>query len=460
MGGTTHAARRTRARAVRRLTLPRRTLPRRTLPCRCLVAPAVIGFFGLVAACASEQFPPGGPILHTTPKITATIPESNAVNVKTSHVVIKFDRVMAETPQGASSLELMFLISPWTGTPNVDWHRDHITITPKKGYRRNTAYTVTMLPGVTDLHSNAIKTPFALTFSTGSTIPETVIRGVVFDWVANKVAAKAVVEAIARPDTSTVYITLADSNGRFALRHVPPGTYLIRGWLDANSNRKLDQREVFDSTTLTFTDSATTELLGFIHDTIGPRVGDVKVVDSVTLRATFDKALDTTQTISSLHLGLKAKDSTSVPIAKVLASQAYDSLQGARRKAHDDSLARIDSLRRADSGVTGRDTLALRRRAALRQSRRDSVALASRAKPSRRPPTTEIVVELGEPLKPGQSYRISADSVRNLQHRVRSSNLAFTIPKVPSKDSLVRADSLRAAKRKGGGARPTPPPKP
>jgi hypothetical protein len=437
-------------------------------------APVVVTLFAVLAACASEQFPPGGPVLHTTPKIVSTTPDSNAVDVKEHHVDIRFDRVISETPSGASSLDQMFLISPWTGTPNVDWKRNHITVAPKHGFKPNTAYTVTMLPGIADLHSNSLKTTFILTFSTGPTIPSTVIRGIIFDWVANKIAPKAIVEAITRTDTTkpadtstarnTIYIGVADSTGRFAIRHIPPGTYLVRGWLDANNNRRLDQRELFDSMTVRVTDTATTELLAFIHDTIGPRIGEVKVIDSLTLRATFDKGVDPTQHIPDLHLGLKAKDSTSMPIKAVMTGPGYDSLQTAKHKAHDDSLARIDSLRRADSGVTGRDTLALRRRAAQRQSRRDSVALANRPKMSRPSPVTDIVVELGQPVKEGQSYKLSADSVRNLQHRPRTSSLAFTLPKVPSKDSLARADSLKAARRKGagagGGARPAPPPKP
>jgi hypothetical protein len=426
---------------------------------RPVVAPAVFGLAVIVAACASEQFPPGGPILHTTPKILVTIPETNAVNVKAKHVVIGFDRVMSETPSGMSSLDQMFLVSPWTGQPNVDWHRDHITVTPRKGIRPNTVYTVTMLPGIADLHSNSLKTTFTLTFSTGATIPATAIRGIVFDWVANKTGSKALVEAISRADTSVVYITVADSSGRFALQHLPPGAYKVQGWIDANNNRKLDGRELFDTTTLTLTDSARTEILAFIHDTVGPRIGDVKVVDSVTLRATFDKGVDTAQKIPAIRFALKTgKDSTVIQITKVTAGPAFDSLVSGRRKAHDDSLARVDSLRRADSGVTGRDTIALRLRALRRQSRRDSVALASRPRPSRLPPTTEVVVQLGAALTPGQSYRLSADSVRNLQGHVRSSALAFSLPKAPSKDSLARADSLRAARRKPSAARPSVPP--
>jgi hypothetical protein len=420
----------------------------------------VIGLFGLVAACASEQFPPGGPILHTTPKITVTIPDTNAVDVKVKHVVIGFDRVMSESPSGASALDQLFLVSPWDGQPNVDWHRNHITVTPRKGIRPNTAYTVTMLPGVNDLHGNSLKKEFSLTFSTGPTIPATAIRGIIFDWVANKAASKALVEAIARPDTTLVYITIADSLGRYAIQHLPPGTYRVQGWLDANSNRKRDSRELFDTTTLTLTDTARAELLAFIHDTTGPRIGEIHVVDSVTLRATFDKGIDPKQDIPALHMALKGKDSSSVPITKITAAPVFDSLQGARHKAHDDSLARVDSLRRADSGVTGRDTLALRRRAVQRQARRDSVAVAARPKPSRPPPVTEVVVQLGGMLVPGQSYRLSADSVRNLQHYARNSALAFSIPKTASKDSLARADSLRAAKRRPGATPPARPARP
>jgi hypothetical protein len=422
----------------------------------------VVGLFGLVAACASEQFPPGGPILHTTPKITVMIPDTNAVDVKAKHVVIGFDRVMSETPSGASALDQIFLVSPWDGQPNVDWHRNHITVTPRKGMRPNTAYTVTMLAGVNDLHGNSIKKEFSLTFSTGPTIPSTAIRGIIFDWVAGKAAVKALVEAISRPDTTLVYITMADSAGRFALQHLPAGTYKVQGWLDANSNRKRDARELFDTTTVTLTDSLRTELLAFIHDTTGPRIGDIRVVDSVTLRATLDKGIDPAQDIAALHMSLKAKDSSSVPIARITAGPVFDSLLAAKHKAHDDSLARVDSLRRADSGVTGRDTLALRRRAMQRQARRDSVAVAARPKPSKPPPTTEIVVQLGGMLVPGQAYRLSADSVRNLQHYARNSALAFTLPKVASKDSLARADSLRAGKRKPSGTPPsgTPPQRP
>jgi hypothetical protein len=394
-------------------------------------------------------------VLHTTPKILALLPESNAVRVTQKHVVFRFDRVVSQTPAGGANLEAMFLVSPWTGPPSVSWHREHITVTPHKGIRPGTVYTVTMLPGITDLHGNSIKTTTVLTFATGDSIPATALRGLIFDWVGNKLAPKAIVEAITRPD-SIVYITEADSSGRFLLAHIPRGHYHVIGWLDANTNRKRDPRELFDSADVTLTDSARVELLAFIHDTVGPRIGDVKTADSTTLRVTFDKGLDVTQAVPSLRFRLVAADSTVVPLVGAQSAASADSVRAARLRARDDSVARVDSLRRADSGVTGRDTIQLRRRALRRQARRDSITLAAKPKPSRPSPITEVVVTLAGPLTPGKSYRLSVDSVRNLQHAVRSSALAFTIPKAISKDSLMREDSLRAARR--GRARGAAPP--
>lgn len=407
------------------------------------------------AACASMQFPPGGPPDKTSPKLLSTIPDTNAVNVRTKHIVFQFDKVMNETPGGSSGgtggLDQLFLVSPWEGPPNVDWHRYHITITPKKGLRPNTIYTVTMLPGMSDLRGNVLKTGTTLVFSTGPTIPSTVVRGVIFDWITGKPASKALVEGITRPDTTTIYITQADSNGRFALAHLPPGRYTIRGWIDANSNRKLDTRELWDSVGVTLQDSAATELLAFIHDTIGPRIGDVKIADSVNLRVTFDKGVDPAQQITAAMFALKGKDSSSIPILSATPARQFDSVHAARIKLHEDSLARTDSIRRADSGVVGRDTLATRRRAAQRAARRDSIALAKLGKPSRPSPTIEVVIVLGKPIEPGASYHLSVAAVRNLLGRSRSSTLAFTMPKAVAvgKDS-TRADSTKSR-------RPPPP---
>ena len=407
-----------------------------------LLAAAVAG---IVLACASALPPPGGPLRKDPPDLIDIKPDSNAVNVRTERVVFQFDEVVSERSSGGGGdLAALFLISPSKAEPDVAWHRDHIALSPKGGFRPNTVYTVTMLPGIIDLHGNPIKKGAHITFSTGPTIPATTLRGHIFDWVEGRPLSKALIEAIQRPivGKDTVdYVTVADSTGGFALDHLPPGHFTVRGFLDANNNRRVDPDELWDSVSVALTDSATIELLAFVHDTIGPRVRDLLIRDSVTLRLTFDRGVDLNQPITTALFRLTAKDSSQVPIVQAQTAAEYDSVEATRQRARSDSVLRADSIRRVDSGLAARDTTAARRRREVRQARLDSIARARVPHPSRPSPPREAVLTLGAPLKPGASYKLHVEGLRGILGASRPSDRTFTVPK-PSADS-ARADSAR-----------------
>jgi Big-like domain-containing protein len=409
---------------------------------------AVVG----ISACASEQFPPGGPERHAPPKLIEILPETNSVNVKTNRAVFRFDEVVSELPSGLATLDQLFLVSPSQRKSPISaaWHRSHISLSPHGGFRPNTVYTIIMLPGLTDLRGNAIKKEVTLTFSTGPEIPPTVVSGTVFDWVRGVTAPKALIEAWAPPDTTTIWVAVADSSGRFTMAHLPPGKYTVRGYIDQNNNRKLDLRELWDSAGVNLTDSAKVELLTFIHDTIGPRVSEARVVDSVTLRLTFDKGVDESQGITAALFTLKAKDSTAIPIASAVAGAAYDSILQNKQRARNDSILKADSAKRAAAGGVGaRDTAAQRARNQLRQARRDSTRELRALKPSRPSPVTDAVLTLGTPLAPGAFYRISTAALRNLLGHPRTSFLVFTTPK----RDTTKADSTHGRRPARGGPR-------
>ena len=107
-----------------------------------------------LGACASPGVPPGGPERHTPPMITRIDPDTNTVNVRGSEFIIHFDEVINERPAAAPTLGDLVLVSPRDGEPDVSWHRNAISIHPRKGWRPNTPYTVTLLPGVSDLRGN------------------------------------------------------------------------------------------------------------------------------------------------------------------------------------------------------------------------------------------------------------------------------------------------------------------
>jgi hypothetical protein len=420
-----------------------------------LVPLLVAGVAAYAAACASALPPPGGPERHAPPLILSFTPETNAVNVRAHEASIQFDEVVSQRPQGSSDLASLFLVSPRDGEPRVSWHRSRVTIRPHRDLRPNTVYTITMLPGMADLHNNVRRTGATLTFSTGPTIPMTIVRGRVFDWMTGQVAARAFVQAYSPTDTMTVYVTAADSTGAFAVPHLPPGTYIVRGIIDANHNHKLDRTEMWDTSRINLTDTARVELLAFLHDTLGPRISEVEVRDSVTLRVGFDRGFDTAQRITPSVFTLKARDSTEIPIAAARSAAAFDSAVDSAARVRRDSAFRVDSIRRAAAGRGPADTAAARRREEQAAHRRDSLARTRRPTPSRPSPVHDVVVQLGAPLHPGTYYRVQAIDVRGLLGKSRTSDRVFSMPKPTVSDSArarQRADSASRGRR----ARPVP----
>ena len=468
-----HAARRAGgqgARAVRRLTAAARAVA---------AAAAIL----VASGCASSQSPPGGPPDALPPEIESTSPDSASTGVRPDRVIFDLNEVVSERPQGAATLTALFLVSPRDGEPRVEWKRDRILVRPRRSWRPNTVYTVTMLPGLTDLRGNVRREGSTLVFSTGPTIPNTVLSGTVWDWPAGRTGARALVQAITAEDTTISYVTVADSSGRFALPHLPPGRYVVRGVLDQNNNRVLDRREAYDSTLVTFADTSTLELLAFVHDTIGPRIQTATVRDSLTLRVTFDKPIDVAQTIDASLFTLKAADSSLVPIALAAPAARFDSLERERQRASADSAARArqavdttaqrDTGRRAqtpprrDAGVAGQRVIAAppgRNPQGVEPSgppRPDSAArdTSSLPRPSRPSPITEVVVVLRSPLAAGASYRLQSVNVRNLLGVPRTSDRVITTPKPAPADSSAVPGAAGARPDTGQrrAPRPTPP---
>jgi hypothetical protein len=413
----------------------------------------------LIVGCASAGTPPGGPPDIAPPKLLQVRPDTNAVNVRARSVELRYDEVVNERVSGATSLSQLFVVSPNDGEPRVSWHRSRLVIAPRKPFRPNVTYTITQLPGMSDLRNNVDSTSHTYVFSTGPAIARTRIAGIVFDWITGKAAPRALIQAIV-PTDSTTYVTYADTAGRFIVPHLTPGKYVLRAIIDANRNRALDPREVFDSATITVGDSTFHEMLAFVHDTIGPLITTVTPRDSMTLRVAFDKALAPTLQVNAAMFAVKGRDSTDVPIAAAVLGPAFDKLvaDSVRAKQVQDSIAQArsaDSARRADSARAPQTP-----RAAPPPAPRRAAADTTPPppKPSLPSPATEVVIRLSRPLAASASYRVRATGMRNLMGRERTSERVFTTPKPPPKpdstrirrdtagvrrDTSTRADSVR-----------------
>jgi hypothetical protein len=334
------------------------------------------------------------------------VPESGAVNVTPDRVEFRFDEVVSERPGGgAPSLEQLVLISPSDGLPRVDWRRRSIAVRPRRDWRENVVYSVTLLPGIADLRGNVMRTGATVIFSTGATIPDTRLAGTMYDWVAGTTARNAAIEAIAVPD-SVVYVARTDTVGGFTMAHLPPGQYAVRGWIDANNNRGLDPREAYDSVAIELRDTATVTLLGFVHDTLPPRINTVDAVDSMTLRVEFNQPLDPTQTVDTTRFRLTRADSSAVPLRSVVTLAQWE-------RALRDSIAQADTVRRPPVRAPA-------------PARPDSVILP------RPQPVSRFVVITAIALEPETSYRLVAVDARNLMARTGTSARVFTTPARPA----------------------------
>ena len=379
-------------------------------------------------ACASASPPPGGPEDRSPPRLVAVTPDSNAVNVRERNVTFVFDETINDRGSGAQELDNYFLISPSDGNPHVSYHRSRIEVRPRKGFRENTAYMVTLLPGLGDLRGNTSRAGASVVFSTGPTIPPHRISGTVFDWAAERPAPRALIQAVT-PD-SVMYLAQSDSAGRFTLGPLPAGSYLVRAIIDANNNRAQDRTEAFDTLRVAAPQASPVELLAIVRDTLPPRITAVAVADSVSLRVTFDRFLDPEQPPTAASFRLVAADSTVVPITAALNPRAEQAETQARQQAVADSARRADSL-------AGRFV----------PPRAVAPAAAAGTRPSVPPPYSAMLLRIARPLAPAATYRLSVTAARGLSRRADNSERSFTTPRPappPAADSARRTPARNA----------------
>ena len=382
----------------------------------------------LVGACASAGPPPGGPEDRTPPRLIRVSPDTNAVNVSSRSAVFYFDETINDRGTDAQDVANMFLVSPSDGTPRIGYHRSRIEVRPRHGFRPNTAYSITLLPGLSDLRSNTMKEGASVVFSTGPTIPTARITGIAFDWVGGQPAARALIEATT-PD-SVVYLAQADSGGRFSVGPLPPGSYLVRATIDQNGNHRADRGESWDSLRVSAPPSAPVELLAASRDTLPARLATVTVTDSVTLRLTFDRLLDPAQQFALTSFRVAGSDS--VPIG----------LTAVRTPAQETELALTRQRQMADS-VRRADSLAGRPRPPAQPP--EATAQDSLPRPSRPAPFTTLSVVLARPLAPNTPYRARVTGVRALNGLATESERLFTTPRAAAPRAAADSAAPRPA---------------
>jgi len=377
---------------------------------------SIVALVAPLAGCASGYMsgPPGGREDKIPPHVIATTPDTNATKTRPRALVVHFDKVISERPSTpGGTLESAVVISPRDGSPDVDWHRNSITVRPPHGWRANTTYTVTILPGITDLRGNLMKTGTTITFSTGDSISHASITGTTFDWLTGTPLTNAAVEAVASTDTTLVYVGVTDSIGHFALPGLSAGTYLVRAYTDQNGNHALDAKEAFDSTTVAVRTTEWVEMLAFVHDSSGPMLNNVTVQDSTTLRVSFGTPLNPVKPLTIENFTLKGSDSTKIAITAVTPLR-QDSVAPATPQPQ----------RGLIPSATGAPLPTVKR--------------APIPRPSRPLLYRDVLLTVATPLRQKVGYSLHADRVTSPTGVAATSNRTFVVPEAkPVQDSTT-----------------------
>lgn len=279
------------------------------------------------------------------PRVIETRPDTFAVvGPFTDPVRFRLDKPMSERP-GEGQLDEAVLVSPRTGEVSVEHQRRGYDVSVEGGFREGYVYTVTLLPRIQDRWSMRLEEPHELHFSTGGEFHETLLAGIVHDRLTGAEVGDVTVDVhpldVEDPEEAPPYTTLAEEDGIFALRFLPPGRYRIVAYDDMMGTGEADFSDPQDSLEVelaTEADTLVTEELALLTpDTVPVALATAQAEDTITVRLDFDKHLDPDDPLEEVTARLRSEDQEPVPgVERVLHPHEYEALVAEEAEAEEE----------------------------------------------------------------------------------------------------------------------------
>ena len=201
-----------------------------------------IFLLSVLASCASQIPPTGGPKDVTPPKVIHENPQNLSVNFRSDKIVIGFDEYI----QLNDANNQVFFSPALTGKVSYRLKGKSLVITLPDSLKANTTYTVNFGSAIKDNTEGNILLNYHYVFSTGSAIDSFRIQGRVVNVLTGKskpnylvmlhsdLSDSAAVKQ--RPD----YNARTDSSGHFVMDHLKGGTFRLAAVEDQNFNFMFD----------------------------------------------------------------------------------------------------------------------------------------------------------------------------------------------------------------------------
>jgi hypothetical protein len=275
--------------------------------------PAVSIFFAfflvILAGCAGQVAPSGGPPDTIPPKVVFTDPDTNSVRFGRNSITLEFSEYVDRR-----SVQDAIFISPSVGELEYDWSGTEVTLRFEDTLRHNTTYVVTVGTDVRDLRAgNRMASAFTLAFSTGDSIDRGSVAGrvfsekpegiMIFAYRLDGIRADTLNPSHTKPD----YITQTGTNGWFSLVHLRLGAYRLFAVSDEYRNllydRQVDAYGVLRSDLLlTPSDTALTKYWFRMsrEDTAKPFIAGAKAIDSRRIALRLSEPADSASLAQSV----------------------------------------------------------------------------------------------------------------------------------------------------------------
>lgn len=227
----------------------------------------------VLGSCASRVQPNGGAKDTKAPKLVSSEPANEATLFKGDKITLNFDEFVELKDGGTGIIVSPPLINP----PDISLKGKSIQIRFKETLDTSTTYNITLGKSVTDITEGNAMTEMGFAFSTGAQIDSMQISGNVNDAYTNKPSKGVLIMLYKELNDSLPYkktpryFARSDEQGKYIIRNIKKGTYLIFALDDANSNYLFDQPD---------------EKIGF---QMNPLVVDTANLESINIRMTLEK---------------------------------------------------------------------------------------------------------------------------------------------------------------------------
>jgi hypothetical protein len=253
----------------------------------------------ILAGCANQLPPGGGPVDTVPPKIMESYPVSGTTNFTDDYIEFDFSKYLDKQTLNGS----LFISPAIEGDLNLDWTGTSVRIKFPQKLIKNKTYVVTIGTDLEDYNNhNRMSAAYNIAFSTGDKIDKGEITGKVFDPKPDGVMIFAYIigdsvinPMVKKPD----YISQTGAGGSYRLLGLAPASYRIYAVRDQGHDLiyQPEQDDIGMANTdvkLTESDTLYPGLNFFLTkvETVKPRLVTAVMTDKFHILVNFSKEID------------------------------------------------------------------------------------------------------------------------------------------------------------------------